>query len=205
MSLIDFVKRSDADLDEQEANFNVKLPVHAAALNLDPTEVTSVTAILTGHHTVFAKMISKKAEAKGAVADNVKTKSISVAEFRRIAKKIKASKGYTEAIGKDLGIIGPDVPQPDMDKVKPKLIGIVAAGAATIKFDKGDMEGVKIYSKRGSETHFTFLGTDTHSPYHDNRPKLVEDVPEERQYFAFYFQNDYEVGQQSDIITVVLP
>ncbi|MEI7485384.1 MAG: hypothetical protein WCK13_11805 [Ignavibacteriota bacterium] len=75
----------------------------------------------------------------------------------------------------------------------------------TVKFDKGDLEGVKIYSKRGSETHFTFLGTDTHSPYHDNRPKLAADVPEERQYYAFYFQNEYEVGQQSDIVTAVLP
>jgi len=82
---------------------------------------------------------------------------------------------------------------------------LLTINAVTVKFDKGDLEGVKIYSKRGSETHFTFLGTDTHSPYHDNRPKLAADVPEERQYYAFYFQNEYEVGQQSDIVTAVLP
>jgi len=201
----DFIKKTDADLDEQEANFNVKFAIHGPTLGIDLTEITSVIAILTSHHTVFAKMISMKAEAKAAVSDNVSAKSIAVAEFRRIAKKIKSSTGYTEAIGNDLGIIGPDVAPPDMINVKPKLIGVVAAGAATIKFDKGDMEGVKIYSKRGSETSFTFLGTDTHSPYQDNRPKLIKGDPEERQYYAFYFHNDYEVGQQSDIITVVIP
>jgi hypothetical protein len=106
---------------------------------------------------------------------------------------------------KDLGIIGPDVAPPDFSTVKPRLNGVVAAGATTIKFDKGDMEGVRIYCKRAAETHFTFLASDTHSPYYDNRPKLAETGPEERQYYAFYFQNDYEIGQQSDIITVVIP
>ena len=108
-------------------------------------------------------------------------------------------------IGKELGIIGPDVVPPDYSTVKPKLTAIVAAGAATIKFDKGEMEGVKIYSKRGSETHFTFLGTDTHSPYHDNRPKLAADSPEERQYYAFYSEDDSDVGIQSDVVSIVIP
>jgi hypothetical protein len=205
MSLIDFVKRADADLDEQEGNFLVKILIHAATVDILPAEVTSVTGIITEHRDNFKAMILKKAEVKASVSTNLDSKIMAVAELRRIAKKIKASPGYTDAIGKDLGIVGPDIAPPDMSTVKPKLIAVVAANAVTVKFDKGDMEGVRIYSKRGSETHFTFLGTDTHSPYHDNRPKLVADAPEERQYFAFYFQNDYEVGQQSDIITAVLP
>jgi hypothetical protein len=203
--LSDFVKRSDADLDEQEGNFNQKFAIHGPTLGIDAAEITSVKLIIDKHRALFSAMISKKAEAKSAVSANLDGKNEAVAEFRRIAKKIKASVGYTDAIGKDLGIIGPDVAPIDYSTVKPKLIAVVAANAVTVKFDKGDMEGVKIYCKRGSETHFTFLGTDTHSPYHDNRPKLVADAPEERQYYAFYFQNEYEVGQQSDIITVVLP
>jgi hypothetical protein len=74
-----------------------------------------------------------------------------------------------------------------------------------IAFDKGALEGVRIYSKRGSETEFTYLATDTHSPYNDNRVKLDSGKPEERQYYAFYFSNDYEVGQASDIVTAVMP
>jgi hypothetical protein len=62
-----------------------------------------------------------------------------------------------------------------------------------------------IYSKRGSETEFTYLATDTHSPYTDNRVKLDSGKPEERQYYAYYFSNDYEVGQASDIVTAVMP
>ena len=205
MALSDFVKKTDADFDEQEGNFVSKFATHAPTLGIDAAEVTSNKTILNGHRAIFSTMIAKKAEAKAAVSDNVAAKLKAVTELRRIAKKIKASIGYTDAIGKDLGIIGPDVAPPDYSTVKPKLNGVVAAGAATIKFDKGEMEGVKIYSKRGSETHFSFLGTDTHSPYHDTRPKLAETGPEERQYYAYYFQNDYEIGQQSDIMTVVIP
>jgi len=150
-------------------------------------------------------MIAKKAEAKAAVAANLDAKKSAIDEFRRIAKKIKSSTGYTEEIGRDLGIIGPDVLPPDLMSVKPTLKAAVSGGAVVIEFDKGALEGVRIHSKRGPETDFTYLATDTHSPYTDNRVKLDSGKPEERQYYTHYFSNDYEVGQQSGIETAVMP
>jgi hypothetical protein len=44
---------------------------------------------------------------------------------------------------------------------------------------------------------------DTNSPYVDNRPCLVATKPENRQYKAIYVQADGEIGQASDIVTLV--
>jgi len=205
MALKDFIAKKEGDFDEQESNFITKFAIHAPTLGFEAAEVDSDRVILQAHQTAFHAMIAKKAEAKAAVAENETKKNEAIAELRRIAKKIKGCLGYTEAIGKDLRIIGADGIPPDLNFVKPTLKCVSAGGMVEIVFDKQTMEGVKIYSKRGSETEFSFLGIDTHSPYHDNRVKLDPTKPEERQYYAFYFANDYEVGQQSDIVTVVVP
>jgi len=64
---------------------------------------------------------------------------------------------------------------------------------------------VNVYSRRGSETAFTFLARDTESPYIDTRPNLVN-APEPREYKALYVWHDEEVGHDSDIVqTVVAP
>ncbi|MGV8018569.1 MAG: hypothetical protein AB2L26_10385 [Ignavibacteria bacterium] len=205
MPLKDFISKKDGDLDEQETNFVAKFATIGLTLGFLPAEITANQTVLEAHQDAYHAMVAKKAEAKAAVAENERKKSEAIAELRRIAKKIKGCAAYTEAIGKDLQIIGPDAIPPDLNFVKPTLKGVLSGGVVVIEFDKQEMEGVKIYSKRGGETAFTFLGIDTHSPYHDNRVKLDPTKPEERQYYAFYFANDYEVGQQSDIVTVVVP
>ena len=205
MSLKDFLKRREADLNKQEENFNTKLPVHAATLGILPAEVTSVTGILTDHITSFTNSIAKKAESKAAVKENLDKKGLALDEFRRIAKKIKASTGYTEAIGEELGIIGPDVAPSDYRTVQPKLKGDISGEVVHIYFDKFDLEGLKLFSQRGAETDYSFLANDTHSPYTDNRKKLDLSKPEERRYYAYYTMDEDEVGLKSDILTVVVP
>ena len=102
MAVKDFVKTRDGDLDGQEENFIVKLATIRPTLGIDAAEITSVTTILGDHRTSFSAMLAKKAESKAAVADNKLKKNLAIDEFRRIAKKMKASTGYTEAIGDEL-------------------------------------------------------------------------------------------------------
>ncbi len=205
MALDDFIKKRDGDLDEQEQNFITQLPTYSATLGLEPAEETSVIASLQTHRDSFTAMVTAKADAKAAVSLNQDNKTAAVNEFRRIAKKIKSSTNYTKEIGEKLGIIGPDIPAPPQSEMKPALKGFLSGGQVVIEFSKENQEGVRIYSKRGTEDGFSFLATDTHSPYNDTRTKLVENAPEERQYYAYYFSDDFEIGQQSDVVTVVIP
>jgi len=204
MAIKDFLKTIDADLDEQEGNFCEKFLLRAAEVGIGIPEVTGVNNVLTNHRNLYSTAIQKKAEAKAAVAANKKAKADAVKEFRRIAKKIKFSVGYTVALGKDLGIVGPEIHIPSAGELRPTLKVTVSAMGVKIKFNKGEMDGVKIYSKRANETRFEFLDSDTISPYIDKRPKLAAG-PEERQYYAFYILKDEATGQQSNIVTAIVP
>ena len=81
----------------------------------------------------------------------------------------------------------------------------VSGGVVEIKWDKQCMEAIAAYYKRGSEVSFSFFEKDVDSPLIDDRPKLDADSPEERSYYAYYIDDDENVGLQSDIITVIVP
>jgi len=204
MPVNDFIKRIEADLDEQEGNFSIKFSLRAGEVGIDISEVTSVNNVLNNHHEKYTEMILKKAEAKAAVAANRKAKTDAIKELRRISKKIKYSNGYTVSLGKDLGIVGPEISKPDTSTLQPKLKAIVTGDVIRLVYKKGKMHGVKIFCKRSDETTFGFLDENSISPYTDKRPKLGVG-PEERQYFARFMYKDKVVGKDSDIVTVVLP
>ena len=89
--------------------------------------------------------------------------------------------------------------------MKPTLKAEVSGGVVDIKWDKQGMEAIAAYCKRGSEVSFSFFEKDVESPLKDDRPKLESDSPEERSYYAYYVDDDENVGQQSDIVTVIVP
>jgi hypothetical protein len=65
-------------------------------------------------------------------------------------------------------------------------------------------DGVHIYCRRSGEKEFALLATDTRSPYTDERPNAPGNSAETREYMAFYFIDDKEVGQPSDIVTLTV-
>lgn len=201
----DFIPIGNGDIDSFEENLIRKLAVHAPVLGLNPDEVTESINIINEHRAAFANMNSKKNESKSATEDNYNSLSKAVNEIRRLAKQIKSSKTYTTGIGDDLGIIGPDIASKETVVMKPSLKANINGHEVVIKFRKDGTDGIKLYSKRGAETEFTFLAVDTASPYNDTREKLEASKPEQREYYAYYFVSDSDVGQQSDVLKVIVP
>ncbi|MCX6151516.1 MAG: hypothetical protein NTX22_13375 [Ignavibacteriales bacterium] len=202
---MDYIPTKDGSLDAHELTFVTKLPGITTLLGITAEETNNTLAIIASHRTAYADMNLKKAESKATVENNAAKKALAIAEIRRIAQKIKSSNGYTEAMGLELGIIGTAETGEDLETIKPTLKGKILGGSAVVSFDKQKMNGVKIYSKRGSEPDFTFLAVDTSSPYEDNRQKLNANLPEERLYYAYYLCDDQQVGQQSDMLKIVAP
>ena len=90
-----------------------------------------------------------------------------------------------------------------MTQEQPTLYATVKAGGVVeIDFNKMDAEGVHIYGMRDGETVFSFLASETHAAYVDNRPLLAAGKPETRQYKAVFFIGKSEIGLTS---AVVLP
>jgi hypothetical protein len=124
-----------------------------------------------------------------------------LSRFRALVARIKANSNYTNDIGKDLDIVDE---QPSPEVTFPELSIKLVGTDPVLSFKKGATDGIRFYSKRGSEVSFSFLATDTQSPYVDNRPNVVPGTPEKREYYAFYFKNDAVVGVQGPTISITV-
>ena len=201
----DFMPDRDHEIFAFEENFVTKVPNYTATLEMDTNEIAESVAIIGKHMAAFSKMNAKKAELASAVEEKQLEKKSSFAEIRRIAQKIKACKKYTAIIGDDLAIIGPEIPALVLDSMKPILTASYNGNELILKFRKEGATGVNIYSRRGSEKDYIFLGLDTSSPYNDLRKKLDPGLPEQREYYAMYVDADKEIGKPSDVLKVVIP
>lgn len=65
------------------------------------------------------------------------------------------------------------------------------------------MHAVSIYSRIKGTEGWTKIANDFASPYVDRRPLTEPGKPENREYMALYFDGREDVGQQSDIASIV--
>lgn len=125
--------------------------------------------------------------------------------LRQLVQRIQVAPGYTEAIGDNLGIVGPPAPAPvPISSAKPTARATARPdGVVEIAFVKGDFDGVFIEGRRTGETAWANLGTDNFSPFVDTRPPAEPGKPETREYRLRYLLTDEPVGEWSDIVAVV--
>ena len=116
---------------------------------------------------------------------------------RDLAQMIKNNPEYTPQVGKEFDIVGAEK-QVDTDNAKPTLQAKKVPHGWEFKFGLNSyFSGVNIYRKRPIEEKFTFLATDTRSPYVDN-----EEMVNGTQYCAYFILGDTEIGQQSDEVSI---
>jgi hypothetical protein len=200
----DFLPRQAGNLDTWEVNFIQKLPAILAALGADASVATRVIQAIEKHRTSYHFANQKKQEAKAAFEDYAVKEQEAIKEIRAMRNYLMSLPGYTEALGKEAGLVGAEH-STDYDNLKPTIsYTLKADGTVVISFKRNKMTGVKIYSRRGDETAFQFLATDTSSPYTDTRANLVEGQPEKREYYAIHILKDEIVGLKSDIMEVTV-
>lgn len=100
--------------------------------------------------------------------------------FRFVAD-LKNKSAYTEAMGEDLGLIGPEETPPNVPKFSLKLGTGEGCECAELRFFKYGRLGVIIECRRNGGP-WEFLAIDTESPYTDARPLLVPGTAEVREY-----------------------
>ncbi len=128
-----------------------------------------------------------------------------LARTRALAQRIKNSPGYTEAIGRDLGIIAPAAAGLADDDASKPTFRATPLPHSEIRLDwvKGRHSGVVIQGKRAGDTDWVDLGKDNYSPYVDGRSALTASTNETRQYRMRYLAKDSEVGEWSDVVSSV--
>lgn len=220
----------DADKDRAAwlKNFSSKFSSYAPILGFTPADVASVAS----DSVAFAYMLEVIEYFKTETQERTRYKDIlkngpvgaalgAVPEFlplpppppvvaagvfprvSSLVKRMKAHPNYTEAIGKDCGLIGPEQTL-FKDEAKPTLDVAKVGGAVVLKYTKGTTGGIHLMSKRGSETEFSLLAVVTKTSYKDTRTNLVANQPETRHYCAWYMKNDQPIGQRSDQVSFLV-
>ncbi|HLG33407.1 MAG TPA: hypothetical protein VI757_00880 [Bacteroidia bacterium] len=200
-----FPKKIDAK-DTWFATWLANIAAVLAALLLPLTHADAVKLKINDCRTKFtdwkntkALALSKSSIFKAALKDTLLS-------LRPYNQNLKTTTGYSEALGNTIGIEGAESTF-DPTTAKPEAEAIYEGGQVTIEFTKPqEVKQVSIKSKRGAETVFTDLATDTNSPYNDNRDNLDITKPENREYILQYMNKDNQlIGQVSDTIKVTVP
>ena len=118
--------------------------------------------------------------------------------------RIKMSAGYTDAIGQDLQIVG--VEDATAHPVPEYALAVEqGAGSQSVRLDftKFNHQGVHIESRRNNGA-WEFLGVDTEKPYQDERPLLVANAPEVREYRLRFWDKGKPNGDWSPVQKVTV-
>ncbi|MCB1078888.1 MAG: hypothetical protein KDM64_13795, partial [Verrucomicrobiae bacterium] len=121
-------------------------------------------------------------------------------------QRIKESPGYTDAIGADLGIIGPEDAAPDFTTLQPVLALTVAGNAVQIDWGwqgyTDFLDQCEIEVDRGTGGGWTLLTFDTTPGYTDTAAHPA--TPAKWKYRAIYRVDDHQVGQWSAEVSVMV-
>ena len=182
---------------------NLKGGVTATTTGATAADVTMLTADNAALHDKMTAATNADNASKAAHTDLNNAIAASKTNARLLAQRIKKSTAYTDVIGKQLNIIGAE-DTTDMTQEQPTLFASVKAGGVVeIDFNKMDAEGVHIYGMRDGETVFSYLASETHAAYVDNRPLLAAGKPETRQYKAVFFIGKSEIGLPSAVVIAI--
>ncbi|MCE2996362.1 MAG: hypothetical protein ACK5RG_18330 [Cyclobacteriaceae bacterium] len=205
-------------------NFSAKIGNYVNTVGLTAADVTSAKndaamfAYLVNAAEVFTTAKEQRVNFKNLIKDGplgkplglvpdtpvLGTKPADVAPgiFPRLAQlvqRIKNSAAYTEAIGKDLGIIGAKLVV-DFDALKPKLKLVMKGGQVEVQWTRGDADAVYIEVDRGNGT-WQFLAVDTVPHYTDTMPITTHAM---WKYRAIYLIRDERVGHWSDVNNIAV-
>jgi hypothetical protein len=194
-----YLPNSDGQLIIWLTNFQAKIPTYGPTLGLAAGDVTALTNLCAGVMESIEEVEIKKNEAQNAVTAKDAFKNEQLPILRNAIRRLKTHTDYTDAIGQELGVIGSESSLPD----KPGLKAKARVNDVELSFTKKGLDGVNVYARAKGAAQWTFLARDTHSPYHDTRPLANAGVPETREYMCIGVVSDEEVGEVSDIVSVV--
>ena len=91
----------------------------------------------------------------------------------------------------------------DPNTFKPRIKVSIVGRKIKIDFSKRRCDSVVVYRRLQGAPDWTKLGIDSLAPYFDTQPLATPNVPETREYYVIGLIDDIEVGQPSEIVSIV--
>lgn len=198
---MDYLPKGDPQRIPWLKNYTSKLLVHQKALGLSDAMVKAEDARAAALIAAIEKNEQKRAEYQSQVTATFTLKEEELGRVRSSVRLIKAQPAYSEAIGRDLGIVITGGGVLREQGRKPQLRVARATGVVRLKFAKEGFDGINLYRER-TEGGWDFLGRNTRSPLEDRTPLSRPGQPEVRRYRAIFVSKDTEVGEPSDTLHV---
>ena len=177
MAKQDFIPNPDADFLTFHDQLKTAATSIGATLDIVAGDLTVLGNDNTAAHAKVATATTASAAAQQATADKRTTRRAVEGRVRALARRLKGHANYTEALGQQLGIIGPE-DSTDLSTAKPTLTGTALPhGATEIGFNKSASQGVNIYCQRGTEAAPVFLARDTTAPCSWRTPRRLAVTP----------------------------
>lgn len=204
-------------------NFAGKMPAYAATVGVTPTEVTGLAAdalffnyVCDMHHlhtqTTRDWTAYKQQAAHGSALGDLPVTPdpgtpppvVPADIFGRdttLAVRVKNHPNCTDAIAKDLGIIGAEVII-DLNSMKPVLMLSLTAGHPHVGWPKQGMDSLELLVDRNDGKGFVPLTFTTNPDYADLSPLPAASTSAVWKYKGIYRYGDQQVGQWSDVATI---
>lgn len=202
----DYLPKDIPSFNEWVNSYELNYPTVGPTLGLSAPEVTAGTALITDYKTAYAAQTAAEVAFKNSVQNTLIKRRALVSGPNGIRKQVasmKANSNYTLAIGETLQV-ELDAEQIDINTASPVLkLRLTAENYVEISFKKLIFDGIKIESRRGAETEFTYLAFDTEAPYLDTRINLGTG-PERREYRAYFILKDNIVGLVSAVFSITV-
>jgi hypothetical protein len=199
---IHFIPGANGRLSTWAANYKAKIALHGPALGLSAEDITKQQTAAQGIVDTLNKIEQKKSElgqastAKKLFKDN---------EFKMIRGAVSGYKkvtGYTEDIGRELGVVATNV-NVVTEELKPSARLKTEPGLVKVFFNKRKMYGATIFSRLQGVADWTELSSEVTSPYIDRRPLAEPGKPELREYMVRCYDGRIDIGQHSDVTSIV--
>ena len=200
MAKQDYIPSNKAELEAWAKSFVTTEAKNVDSYGIREAGLKATQANVDAYSNDLAKERELIEQKRKQVAITAQHRAILVNDLRATAQMIKASPDYTEDVGKEFDIIGPENPF-NPDTYRPELKLRKVSGGVEVSFTKSQTDGVNIYRRKSGEEKFTFLSRDTHSPYidtHDITP------PVKLEYYAMAVINDEEIGLESDTAKITI-
>ena len=202
--MADFIPRAEDKLVTWATNLRDRMDTQGPTLGMTAAQITAFKAILQGVINAAAALEAAKTAQAGAVANLKTVRDTDLSETGQVRTTIAAWKTsglLTDAMAKDMGVVGTAVPF-NPNTYKAAITGEAHAGFVRIKFKKLGVDGLNIYVRLKGQATWTKLSFDSNSPYDDHTELAVAGTPEVREYRAIGVLTDEEIGQPSDIVSV---
>jgi hypothetical protein len=199
----DFIPRKRAERYLWWKNLYDQIDVEGLKIGLTAPEITAAKDTAADMIAKMDAVDAADAALKGARATE-KTATVSdEAAIRLAIRNWKTRANYASSgVEGTLQLVGTGSdfdPNTFKSTVKLSIVG----GQIKIDFTKSECDSVAVYCRLRGTTGWTKLGLDSLTPYYDTNPLANASVPETREYYVMGVIDDIEVGQPSDIVSIV--